>query len=103
VERRKWKKRVGCRLRHAAHPLLEHFSLFQRQRVRLGDDRHDVDHLCELLEHDDIDLVELACTACITARRGGRSNLPSWSGREDGCVRMAYVKMDTSRWIREDG
>jgi hypothetical protein len=37
-------------------PLLESGSLLQGQRVRLGNDRDDVDHLGELFEYGDVDL-----------------------------------------------
>ena len=40
----------------ATYSLLELISLFQGQRVRLGDHRNDIDDFCEFLEHNDIDL-----------------------------------------------
>ena len=42
------------------HPLSEGGSFFQRQRVGLGDDRHDVDDVRELLQHDNVDGLEAA-------------------------------------------
>jgi hypothetical protein len=38
------------------HPLLELIPLLKGQRVRLGNDRNDIDDLCKFLEHDNIDL-----------------------------------------------
>lgn len=38
------------------YPRLERLSLFQRQRVRLSNDRHNVDHLRQLLHDRHVDL-----------------------------------------------
>jgi hypothetical protein len=39
------------------YPLLEQMPLLQGQGVRLGNDRNDIDDLCELLQDDDINLL----------------------------------------------
>lgn len=45
----------------STHPSLESRPLFQSQRVRLGNDRHNVDHLCKLFEHDNVNLGIVSC------------------------------------------
>jgi hypothetical protein len=44
--------------KQVAHPLLERITLSQRERVRLGDDRNDVDDFAQLLHDDDINRAE---------------------------------------------
>lgn len=41
----------------ATYSLFERIPLLQRQRVRLRDDWDNVDHLRQLLQHDDVNLV----------------------------------------------
>ncbi len=43
-------------LQHNADPLLEQSPLLERQRIGLGDDRDNVDDLCELLQDNDVNL-----------------------------------------------
>lgn len=37
------------------NPLLEGSTLLEGERIRLGDDRHDIDNVRQLLEHDNVD------------------------------------------------
>ena len=39
-------------------PILEHLALLQGQAVGLGDDRHHVDRLAQLLQHHDVDRLQ---------------------------------------------
>ncbi len=45
------------------HPLLERGPLFQSQRVGLGNDRNDIDHVGKLLEHDNVDGFQATLTS----------------------------------------
>jgi hypothetical protein len=48
---------LAWKVKTSIYPLLEQMPFLQGQGVRLGNDRYDIDDLCELLQDDDVDLL----------------------------------------------
>lgn len=85
----------GCvREKARTHPLLESLAFLQRQRVRLGNDGHDIDHVRKLLEHDNVDGFQTAVNniqsikrrSMISRDQGQDPRMTRWLDEEETAV-----------------